>query len=59
MTTVWPLPLHSGLTGHDWLLQILVFALVAGIWLLAAGVIERRAANRRRHRQDSMPTDRV
>ncbi len=52
MTTVWPLPLHSGLAGHDWLLQILVIALIAGVWLLAAGIIERRTASRRR----TMPT---
>jgi hypothetical protein len=45
---VWLLPLHSGLAGHDWLLQILVIALISGVWLLAAGIIERRTTRRRR-----------
>lgn len=48
MSGLWLLPLHSGLAGFDWLTQILVIALIAGVWLFAAGTIERRGANRRR-----------
>jgi hypothetical protein len=48
MSGLWLLPLHTGLAGHDWLTQLLVIALVAGIWLVAAGCIERRAERRRR-----------
>jgi hypothetical protein len=48
MSGLWLLPLHSGLAGHDWLTQILVIALIAGIWLFAAGTIERWAERRRR-----------
>lgn len=48
MSGLWLLPLHSGLAGHDWLTQLLVIPLVAGIWLLAAGHLERRAERRRR-----------
>ncbi len=58
MSTPWLLPLHSGLAGHDWLLQILVIVLIAGVWLFAAGNIERRAANRRRQ-SGTMPDDKV
>ena len=48
MSGLWLLPLHSGLAGHDWLTQLLVIALIAGIWLLTAGSIERRAERRGR-----------
>ncbi len=46
MSGLWLLPLHSGLAGFDWLTQILVIAIIGGVWLLAAGAIERRAARR-------------
>jgi hypothetical protein len=59
MTTVWPLLLHSGLAGHDWLLQLLVIALIAGVWLLAAGALERRAANRRQRQHSQTPHHRI
>lgn len=47
MSGMWFAPLHSGLTGHNWLTQILVIMLIAGVWLFIAGNIARRAANRR------------
>ncbi len=52
MTSFWPLPLHSGLAGHDWLMQLLVIALIAGLWLFAAGWIERRRLATRRLRRE-------
>jgi hypothetical protein len=47
MSNLLPLPLHSGLAGHDWLMQATVILLIAGIWLFLAGLIERRAGRRR------------
>ncbi len=58
MSAPWFLPLHTGLAGHDWLLQVLVIVLIAGVWLFAAGNIERRSANRRRRRSSMSPGDR-
>lgn len=48
MTSYWPRLLHSGLAAHDWLTQILVIALIAGLWLVVAGQIERRRLTARR-----------
>jgi hypothetical protein len=56
VTPLWPLPLHVSLAGHDWLLQILVIALIAGTWLLAAGLIERRTARKGRRADPTPPT---
>jgi hypothetical protein len=37
------LPLHVGLAAdHHWREQLLVIAAIAGLWLLAAGLAERR-----------------
>ena len=47
MSVLWFPPLHSGLAGHNWLAQILVFVLIAGVWLFISGNIARRSANRR------------
>jgi len=46
MSAPWFVPLHSGLAGHDWLMQAAVILMVAGAWLFLAGTIERRAARR-------------
>lgn len=43
MSGLWLVPLHSGLAGHDWLMQAAVILLIAGLWLFFAGAIERRA----------------
>ncbi len=48
MSAPWFVPLHSGLAGHDWLMQAAVILMVAGAWLFLAGTIERRAARRQR-----------
>lgn len=49
MSSLWftPLPLHSGLAAHNWLAQILVMVLIAGVWLFLSGNIARRSASRR------------
>lgn len=54
MTSFWPLALHSGLGGHDRLMQLLAIALIAGLWLVAAGRIERLRLTARRH---SLPSN--
>jgi hypothetical protein len=47
MSVLWFPPLHTGLAGHNWLAQILVIVLIAGVWLFISGNIARRSANRR------------
>lgn len=40
MSELWFAPLHSGLAGHDWLMQAAVILLIAGLWLLLASLFE-------------------
>jgi site-specific recombinase len=53
MSVLWFPPLHSGLAGHNWLAQALVFVLIAGVWLFISGNIARRSANRRQQSSSS------
>ena len=51
-----PGPWHGGgVAGHDWGYQILVLAIVGGLWLLAAGLAERAAARRRGSSSGTVP----
>ena len=48
MSALWPVPLHgAAAAGHHWGYQLLALAIVAGLWLVLAGLAERKAARQR------------